>query len=75
MSTGLLSPSPDLLTRQQAAEYLGLKTQTLAVWATTHRYNLPFIKIGAVVRYRKADLDAWLANLPVSGVGGDAPAQ
>jgi len=68
--TVALAPAPsDLLTRQQAADYLGVKTQTLAVWATTHRYNLPFLKLGNLVRYRKSDLDAWLANLPTGGVG------
>ena len=46
----------DLLTRDEAAAYLGVKAQTLAVWATTHRYHLPFIKVGNKVRYRLADL-------------------
>jgi predicted DNA-binding transcriptional regulator AlpA len=30
------------------------------VWRSTGRYNLPFIKIGRNVRYRRADLIAWL---------------
>jgi excisionase family DNA binding protein len=33
----------------------------LSVWRSTGRYNLPFFKIGRKVRYRRADLDAWLA--------------
>jgi excisionase family DNA binding protein len=44
------------LTRQQAAEFLGLKPQTLANWAITQRY-LPVVKIGGrCVRYRMSDL-------------------
>jgi excisionase family DNA binding protein len=62
--------SSDLLTREQAATLLGVKSQTLAVWATAHRYNLPFIKIGRnKVRYRLADLEKWMADRTVTGTG------
>lgn len=54
-----------LLTRDQAAEYLGIAPQTLAVWATTGRYNLPFIKVGRCVRYRRHDLDRFLESRTV----------
>jgi excisionase family DNA binding protein len=50
----------DLLTRDEAAEFLGIKPQTLAVWATTHRYHLPYIRVGTRVRYRRSDLEAFL---------------
>ena len=53
---------PNLLTREQAAEYLGIAPQTLAVWATTGRYNLRFIKVGRCARYRRRDLDAFLES-------------
>ena len=33
---------------------------TLGVWRSTGRYNLPFLKVGRAVRYRRADLLAWL---------------
>ena len=35
--------APALLTRDQAAEYLGIAPQTLAVWATNGRYGLPLL--------------------------------
>lgn len=50
----------DLLSEASAAAVLGVNPGTLAVWRCTGRYNLPFIKIGRKVRYRRADLDAWL---------------
>lgn len=51
------------MTRQEAADYLGVRAQTLAVWASTHRYNLRFYKIGTKsVRYKRADLDAFLES-------------
>jgi len=51
-----------LLTRREAAAYLGVSEQTLAVWKCLGRYNIPCIKIGRMVRYRKADLDAFIAQ-------------
>jgi excisionase family DNA binding protein len=68
VATAILSP-PELLTREQAAEYLGMKPQTLAVWATTHRYDLPMIRVGSRVRYRRSDLDKWLESR--STIGSD----
>lgn len=48
--------APQLLTREQAADYIGVKPQTLALWACTGRYELPFIKVGRSVRYKRVDL-------------------
>ena len=49
-----------LLSRQEAAEYLGISKQTLAIWNCTGRYKVPFIKIGRLVKYRQSDLDAFI---------------
>jgi excisionase family DNA binding protein len=51
---------PELLTRQEAAEYLGITSRTLAVWACVKRYNLPYVKIGRLVKYRRTDLDNFI---------------
>jgi excisionase family DNA binding protein len=53
------NPDP-LLTRRQAAAYLGVTENTLAVWACTQRYPLKFIKVGRLVRYRMSDLESFL---------------
>ena len=66
-TTALLSPPSELLSRAEAAEYLRIRPQTLAVWHTTHRHVIPFIKVGSRVFYRRADLDAWLASRVVGG--------
>lgn len=63
--------SSDLLTRDQAAEYLGLAPQTLAVWATTGRHSLPYCKVGRAVRYRLSDLEKWLRARTVTATGSD----
>ncbi len=52
-----------LLTRKEAAEYLGLSEGTLAVWKTTKRYPLAVIKVGRSVRYRQSDLDKFLDDM------------
>ena len=59
----LATLTPDaLLTPEQAAEELGLSVKTLATWRSTGRHALPYIRVGARIRYRRADLDAWLAS-------------
>ena len=58
---------PEMLNRAAAAEYIGSRPQTLAVWALTGRYNLPMVKVGRSVRYRKSDLDKWLESRTVGG--------
>lgn len=57
-----------LLTRAEAAAYLGLKEQTLATWASTKRYSLKYIKAGRCVRYRVADLETFLDTRTVGAV-------
>jgi excisionase family DNA binding protein len=49
-----------LLTRKEAATYLGLEVETLQNWACTGRYQLPYVKIGRLAKYRKEDLDAFI---------------
>jgi len=60
MQSEIIPTNTSLLTRKQAAEYLGLKENTLAVWATTKRHSLPYVKVGRLVKYRLADLQAFL---------------
>ena len=56
------APSTRLLTREQAADYLGIRPQTLAKWHTTKQHNLPLVRVGRVVRYRLEDLDKFIAD-------------
>lgn len=52
--------SKRLMDDKAAAALLDVKPGTLSVWRSTGRYALPFIKVGCKVRYREADLLAWL---------------
>jgi len=56
----LIAAGAELLDEKAAAQFLDTSPGTLSVWRSTGRYNLAFIKIGRNVRYRRADLIAWL---------------
>jgi excisionase family DNA binding protein len=56
-----------LFPRVEAAEYIGVAPQTLAIWAMTGRYSLPYIRVGRLCKYRKSDLDKWLASRTIGG--------
>lgn len=60
----------ELKTRAEAAEYIGVKPQTLAAWATHGRYDLPYIRVGRCVRYLRSDLDNFLRSRTVTNTGG-----
>ena len=61
----MIAEKDRLLNRVEAAEHLGVKPQTLAIWATTGRYGLRFIKCGRLAKYRLSDLDKWLESRTV----------
>lgn len=60
----------ELLTRAEAAEFLSVKPQTLAKWASTKRYDIPFVKIGNAIRYRRSDLLQYMASNTFGAVSG-----
>ena len=64
----MATTTDELLTRDQAAEFLNIRSQTLALWASTGRHNLPFVKVGRCVRYRRSDLEKWLAERTTTSV-------
>lgn len=61
--------TPALLTRAEAAQYLGVAVATLDKWAVTGRYGLPMVRVGTAVRYRTADLDKWIESRTVNTTG------
>ncbi len=58
--------STNLLTRKEAALYLGVTESTLAVWACEKRYGLPYVKMGRLAKYRQADLDAFIKQRTIT---------
>ena len=64
-ASDLNPPIPDnliLLTTAEAAALIGIRRETLAIWRCTKRYNLPFVRAGRLVKYRKSELIAFLES-------------
>lgn len=59
MSASTLSK---LLTPEAVADQLGMTLHTLAVWRCTKRVPLPYVKVGRSVRYRAADVEAFISS-------------
>lgn len=59
----------ELLSTQQASIYIGVSPGTLEVWRCTKRYQIPFIKVGRLVRYRKSALDSFLERRTIDAGG------
>lgn len=59
MSVAVSCPT---LGTKDAAEFLGLKEQTLHAWRCNRRYPLPFIRVGRRIRYRISDLERFLES-------------
>ena len=51
----------EILTTREAATYCRLGKPTLERFRITGE-GAPYLKIGGAVRYRRCDLDAWLAT-------------
>jgi len=49
-----------LLNIHQVSELIGIKEGTLRAWIFQRR--IPFIKIGALVRFREKEIESWLSK-------------
>ena len=50
-----------LLTPDAVARFVGVSTATLAAWRSTRHVDLPFIRFGRLIRYRRLDVECFLA--------------
>ncbi len=57
---------PQLLTPNEVASILGVTPQTLAIWRSTKRYSLPFVKTGRLVKYRDVDVEKFIESRTIS---------
>jgi hypothetical protein len=55
----------DLLTSREAADMLRISPATLAIWRCRDRYQLPYIKVGSHVVYRRGDIENFLKSRTV----------
>ena len=54
---------PNLISIQQAAEYLRITVGTIYQWRSQHK--IPYIKVGRRVKFKKEQLDQWLTERTV----------
>jgi hypothetical protein len=71
-SAGHLSDDA-LVSDQVASAELGVTTTTLAIWRSTGRYHLPYVKMGRLVRYQMGDLREFkrARRVDTRAAGGD----
>ncbi|MDU0355802.1 helix-turn-helix domain-containing protein [Paraglaciecola aquimarina] len=50
----------NLLTPLQVAEILGVSSGTLAVWRSNGACQIPYIKVGRCVRYKRSVIESFL---------------
>lgn len=53
----------DLLTLSEVADKLSLKVSTLRAWVLRRR--IPYVKLGRLIRIRRADVEALIADATV----------
>ncbi|PYF81554.1 helix-turn-helix protein [Marinomonas alcarazii] len=58
-----------LLSRNEAAQFLGVRHQTLSTWACNGRYGLRYVKIGRRAMYRVSDLEDFLDRRTITHCG------
>lgn len=52
----------EIMSRKEAADYLGISESTMANWACTKKYHIPYFRVGRKVKYRRQDLDEFMEN-------------
>jgi len=62
-------PASSLLNDSQTAAILSVKPSTLSVWRSTGRVNLPFVKVGRLVRYKAGDIRIFIEKRTQSHTG------
>ena len=70
MLKGLTVPpakADDLLSMEELAAYLGGVSKDW-VYQRTAKNEIPFMKVGRLVKFRRSDIDQWLSGLSVPAV-------
>jgi helix-turn-helix protein len=62
----LKNAAGDLLDEKQAADFLKVASNTLSVWRSTKRYPLPYVRVGRCIRYKRSDLEKFVAENTVA---------
>lgn len=56
-----------LMNQKEAAAYLGTTVKSLNTWRARGKYNIPYVRWGKNIRYKKESLDAWIMEHTTNG--------
>lgn len=70
-AAALQQPQREYLNSEEASAYLGLSKVQLEIWRSQGD-GPPYIKLSRLVRYKKSDLDSWMAARRQSHTGQNA---
>lgn len=68
-ATSSIPFNEDKMPNDEAADYIGVEPHSLEVWRSTKRYDIPYVKIGSKVFYRRSDLDVFIEHRTVRREG------
>ncbi len=51
----------ELLDTNEAGTFLNTPPKTLVAWRCTKRVKIPYVRVGGNIRYKKSDLEAFIA--------------
>lgn len=63
----------ELMNIDKLSQYLGIKKSSL--YSMVEKREIPYYKIGRLVRFKKADIDAWVAGLKFEVISPQAEAK
>lgn len=52
----------EIMSRKEAAAYLGVAESTMANWVTSRKFHIPYFRVGRKVKYFRRDLDAFIES-------------
>jgi hypothetical protein len=61
-----MTPTTELLSREEAAARLGLQVVTLDKWRSNKKYRLAYVKVGGRVKYTARSIEEFLASRTVT---------
>lgn len=61
-----MTERPALMTVEQVADHLQVSKRT--VYELRARNAIPFIRVGGQIRFRQAEIEAWLSDRTVAAV-------
>ena len=58
----VISTNKPYLTPKEVSDTINISVGTLAVWRTTKKYEIPYLKVGGKVLYPVSGLNQWLSS-------------